>query len=246
MGVAGSHWRIDGPTPGKVGHLHTNPRRLPASPHQGWEIPHKEPLIETGLLFLNQPPGPHPGTCAWTQARFIPSLPGPVSGGSLVGGVVGRGQARGLVWTEKGSVGFTWSVLTRLSGMRLTLIYNKVTFCYGRRQPLAQKVKAVKATQNFNITSRVPPTSRGAPFLPLSSRGGILSVRCLDRIHRGAIIVNRRFQNAVLGCNLKNDRMISVRFQGTPFNITVIQVYAPTSNAEEAEVEWFYEDYKTF
>ena len=57
-----------------------------------------------------------------------------------------------------------------------------------------------------------------------------------------AIIVNKRAQNAVLGCNLKNDRMISVRFQGKPFNITVIQVYAPTSNAEEAEVEWFYED----
>ena len=48
--------------------------------------------------------------------------------------------------------------------------------------------------------------------------------------------------NGVLGFNLKNDRMISVRFQGKPFNITVIQVYAPTSNAEEAEVEWFYED----
>ena len=47
---------------------------------------------------------------------------------------------------------------------------------------------------------------------------------------------------SVLGCNLKNDRMISVCFQGKPFNITVIQVYAPTSNAEEAEVEWFYED----
>ena len=52
----------------------------------------------------------------------------------------------------------------------------------------------------------------------------------------------KRVQNAVLGCNLKNDRMISVRFQGKPFNITVIQVYAPTSNAEEAEVERFYED----
>ena len=51
-----------------------------------------------------------------------------------------------------------------------------------------------------------------------------------------------RVQNAVLGCNLKNDRMISVRFKGKPLNITVIQVYAPTSNAEEAEVEWFYED----
>ena len=56
------------------------------------------------------------------------------------------------------------------------------------------------------------------------------------------IMVNRRVRNAVLGCNLKNDRMISVGFQGKPFNITVIQVYAPTSNAEEAEVEWFYED----
>ena len=57
-----------------------------------------------------------------------------------------------------------------------------------------------------------------------------------------AIIVNRRVQNAVLGYDLKNDRMISVRFQGKPFNIMVIQVYDPTSNAEEAEVEWFYED----
>ena len=56
-----------------------------------------------------------------------------------------------------------------------------------------------------------------------------------------AIMVNKRVRNAVLGCNLKNDRMNSVRFQGKPFNITVIQVYAPTSNAEEAEVEWFYE-----
>ena len=57
-----------------------------------------------------------------------------------------------------------------------------------------------------------------------------------------AIMVNKRVQNAVLGCNLKNDRMISVRLQGKPFNITVIRVYAPTSNAEETEVEWFYED----
>ena len=55
-------------------------------------------------------------------------------------------------------------------------------------------------------------------------------------------MVNKRVQNAVLGCNLKNDRMISVHFQGKPFNITVIQVYALTINAEEAEVEWFYED----
>ena len=57
-----------------------------------------------------------------------------------------------------------------------------------------------------------------------------------------AIMVNKRVQNAVLGCNLKNDRMISVCLQGKPFNIRVIQVYAPTSNTEEAEVEWFYED----
>ena len=55
-------------------------------------------------------------------------------------------------------------------------------------------------------------------------------------------MVNKRVRNAVLGCNLKNNRIISVHFQGKPFNITVIQVYAPTRNAEEAEVEWFYED----
>ena len=56
------------------------------------------------------------------------------------------------------------------------------------------------------------------------------------------LIVNKRVRNAALGCNLKNDRMISVQFQSKPFDITVIQVYAPTSNAEEAEVEWFYEN----
>ena len=61
-----------------------------------------------------------------------------------------------------------------------------------------------------------------------------------------AIIVNKRFQNAVLGCTLKNERMVSVHFQGKPFNITVIQVYAPTRNAEEAEVERFYEDLQDF
>ena len=61
-----------------------------------------------------------------------------------------------------------------------------------------------------------------------------------------AIMVNKRVQNAVLGCNLKNDRMISVHFQGKPFNITVIQAYAPTSNAEEAEVKQSMKTYKTF
>ena len=62
------------------------------------------------------------------------------------------------------------------------------------------------------------------------------------RRNGAAIMVNKRVQNAVLGCNLKNDRMISVCFQGKPFNITVIPVYALTSNAEEAEAEWFFED----
>ena len=57
-----------------------------------------------------------------------------------------------------------------------------------------------------------------------------------------AIMVNKRVQNAVLGCSHKSNRMISVSFQGKPFSITVIQVYALTSNAEEAEFEWFYED----
>ena len=55
-------------------------------------------------------------------------------------------------------------------------------------------------------------------------------------------MVNKRVQNAVLGCNLKNDRIISVSFQGKPFNITVIQIYVPTTNAKEAEAEQFYED----
>ena len=61
-----------------------------------------------------------------------------------------------------------------------------------------------------------------------------------------AIIVNKRVWNAILGCSLKNERMISVHFQGKPFNIMVIQVYALTSNTEEAEVEWFYEDIQPF
>ena len=57
-----------------------------------------------------------------------------------------------------------------------------------------------------------------------------------------AIMVNKRVQNAVLGCNLKNEKMVSVHFQGKPFNITVIQSYAPTSNSEETEVQLSYED----
>ena len=61
-----------------------------------------------------------------------------------------------------------------------------------------------------------------------------------------AIIVNKRFQNAELGCNIKNDRMISIHFQGKQFNITVIQVYTPTSNTEEPEFEWFCDDLQDF
>ena len=57
-----------------------------------------------------------------------------------------------------------------------------------------------------------------------------------------ALIVNKKVQNAVLGCNLKNDRMISVHFQCKQFNITIIQVFSPTTNTEEAEVDWFYEN----
>ena len=72
----------------------------------------------------------------------------------------------------------------------------------------------------------------------------IISTTGQESLRRSGVslIVNKRVQNAVLGCNLKNDKMVSVCFQGKPFNITVIQVYAPTSNAEEAEVEQFYEN----
>ena len=66
------------------------------------------------------------------------------------------------------------------------------------------------------------------------------------RRDRVALTVSKRVWNSVLGCNLKNDRTISAHFQGKPFNIAVIHAYAPTSNTEEAEVEWFYEDLKTF
>ena len=70
----------------------------------------------------------------------------------------------------------------------------------------------------------------------------IISTTLYLRRNGVAIMVNKRVQNAVLGCNLKNNRMISVHFQGKPFNIMVIQAYAPTSNTEEAEVERLYED----
>ena len=67
-----------------------------------------------------------------------------------------------------------------------------------------------------------------------------------ESLRRNGVAIILKSLNAVLGCNLKNNRMISVYFQGKPFNITVIQVYIPTSNVEEAEVEWFYKALKTF
>ena len=81
-----------------------------------------------------------------------------------------------------------------------------------------------------------------------NSDGHYIYYRGQESLRRNgvAIMVNKRVRNAVLRCNLKNDRMISVRFQGKPFNITVIQVYAATSNTEEAEVEWFYADLQDF
>ena len=91
-------------------------------------------------------------------------------------------------------------------------------------------VKQEMARVNINIL--------GISELKRTRMGGQES----PRRNRVALIVNKRVQNAVLGCNLKNDRMISVHFQDKPFNITVIQDYAPTSNAEKAEVEQFYED----
>ena len=96
-------------------------------------------------------------------------------------------------------------------------------------------VKQVMARVNINIL--------GISELRWTGMGGFNSDgQELLRRNGVAIMVTKRVQNAVLGSSLKNDRMISVCFQGTPFNITVIQAYAPTSNAGEAEVEWFYED----
>ena len=77
-----------------------------------------------------------------------------------------------------------------------------------------------------------------------NSNGHYIYYRGQESLRRNgvAIMVNKKVQNAVLGCNLKNDSMISVHFQGKPFNITVIQAYAPATNAKEVEVEWFYDD----
>ena len=105
-----------------------------------------------------------------------------------------------------------------------------------------QVLKEEMARVNFNIlgTSELKWTGMGE----FNSDDHYIYYCGQESLRRNgiAIMVNKRVQNAVLRCNLKNDRMISVRFQDKPFHITVIQVYAPTSNTEEAEVEWFYED----
>ena len=103
-------------------------------------------------------------------------------------------------------------------------------------------VKQEMARENINILgiSELKWTGMGE----FNSDDHYIYYRGQESLRRNGvtIMVKKRVWNAVLGCSLKNDRMISVRFQGKPFNITVIQVYAPTSNTEEAEVEQFYED----
>ena len=105
-----------------------------------------------------------------------------------------------------------------------------------------QVVKQEMARVNINIlgTSELRWTGMGE----FNSDAHYIYYCGLESLRKSGVtlIVNKRVRNAVLGCNLKNERMISVHFQGKPFNITVIQVYAPTTNAKEAEVEQFYED----
>ena len=128
----------------------------------------------------------------------------------------------------------------------------KEQYCIGtwnvrsRNQGKLEVVKQEMARVNIDILgiSELKWTGRG-DFNPHVSYICYYGQESLRR-NGVALIVNKRVQNAVLGYNLKNDRMISVRFQGKPFNITIIQVCAPTSNAEEAEVEWFYEDLQDF
>ena len=103
-------------------------------------------------------------------------------------------------------------------------------------------VKQEKARVNINILGISELKSTGMDEFNSDDRYICYCGQESLRRNGVALIVNKRVRNAVLGCNLKNDRMISVHFQGKPLNITVIQVYAPTTNAEEAEVEWFYKD----
>ena len=116
--------------------------------------------------------------------------------------------------------------------------------CYSKMQPLLLTLDKVAPP---DLEGGVAPLSHPAPaLLPLLGHG-VAPLREESLRRNGvAIMVNKRVQNAVLGCSLKNNRMNSVHFQGRPFTLTEIQVYAPTSNAEEAEVEWFYEDLQDF
>ena len=124
----------------------------------------------------------------------------------------------------------------------------KEQYCIGTEnvrsmnQGKLEVIKQVLATVNIDILgiSELKWTGMGE-FNSVDHYIYYCGQECLRR-NEVAIIVNKTVQNPVLGCNLTNDRMISVHFQGKPFNITVIQVYSPTSNAEEAEVERSYED----
>ena len=123
----------------------------------------------------------------------------------------------------------------------------KEQYCIGTwkvrsiNQGKLEVVKQVMARVNINILgiTKLKWTGRGG----FNSDDHYISYCGQESLRRNGvtIMVNKRVWNAVHGCNLKNNRMISVRLQGKPFSIKVIQVYAPTSNAEEAEVEWFYE-----
>ena len=106
------------------------------------------------------------------------------------------------------------------------------------------KLKVVKQMTRVNINILGISELRWTGVGEFNSDDHYIYYRRQESLRRNgvALIVNKRVQNAVLECNLKNNRMISVRFQGKPFNITIIQVYALTSNAEKAEVEQFYED----
>ena len=128
----------------------------------------------------------------------------------------------------------------------------KEQYCIGTwnvrsmNQGKLEMVKQEKARMNVDILgiSELKTTEMGE----FNSDGHYIYYCGQESLRRNGIpiIVNKRVQNAVLGCNLKTDRMISVHFQGKSFNITVIQVYSPTTNAKEAEVEWLMKTYKAF
>ena len=139
-----------------------------------------------------------------------------------------------------------------VTGDRSTVRCSKEQYCIGTwnvrsmNQSKLEVVKQEMARVNVDILgiSELRQTGMGE----FNSDDPYISYCGQESLRRNGvvIIVNRRVQNAVLGCNLKNDIMTSIRLQGKPFTITVIQVYVPTSNAEEAEVKWFYEDLPDF